>query len=552
MARNARCACTREAAGALSSGSATLPGGDPASLLGGPPRPCLSAAWCIGIGAIHFLMAPPRGDTGWIIVQPLVWIPAIYIFSRLPPHRALLTGWGLGTLANVAIYEWLIETLHHFTTLPMPAAVAILVLFCAAAALVTGVFALGVAPIRRASGGAWPFAVAAWLVVCEHFVPQFFPYAQGAGWVSFPRVFLVAAHTGIGGVSFLVFLLSGFGVLAYELLRGESELDSWAAKVSAACGVLIFALALLVGDFQESRIRAAERDAPSLRVALVQDNLLRDEGSALDRQDRTALARRLVEQTEAALASDPTIDVVVWPEAALRRAPDHTSSATVLALTRRHDIELWTGANAQEGRGEDRRAFNAAYRVRDGVQSTPYYKNVLVPISEAIPRFDWLPALTELVGAIDSAGRLNPGNQLGVYATRWGRVAFVICYEAILDAPMRDSVNAGASLFANITYEGWFGETRELDQHLAMARAQVAQLGVPMVRAATTGITAIIDARGAVLAEAPRFTKTVLVGDVKPVRAPGLYAGAGPWFAWLCALLCCPLIVASRRGGRGR
>ena len=159
--------------------------------------------WWIAIAAVHYWMAPPTGDRGWIALQPLVWIPAIRIFSLLSSRRAFLVGWLLGTMANVAIYSWLIETMLRFTDLDSVGAVAVLLIYSVVAGLVIGVFAWGVAPLRRVSGRAWPFAVAAWLVTSEQWVPQFFPYFQGVGWVSFPSIYLVTAHTGVAGMSFL-------------------------------------------------------------------------------------------------------------------------------------------------------------------------------------------------------------------------------------------------------------------------------------------------------------------------------------------------------------
>ena len=100
---------------------------------------------------------------------------------------------------------------------------------------------------------------------------------------------------------------------------------------------------------------------------------------------------------------------------------------------------------------------------------------------------------------------------------------------------------------ANFSYEAWFGDTRELDQHLAMARAQVAQLGVPMARVATIGISAFVDARGQIQSRSGRFAQEVLVGDVLPLRAPGLYARFGPWFAWLCTILSVGLLFRTRK-----
>jgi len=71
-----------------------------------------------------------------------------------------------------------------------------------------------------------------------------------------------------------------------------------------------------------------------------------------------------------------------------------------------------------------------------------------------------------------------------------------------------------------------------------------------MVRVATIGITAIIDARGRVVQSGGRFTEEVLVGDVQPLRAVGLYAALGPWFAWLCTATSAALLIRGR-GARG-
>lgn len=99
-------------------------------------------------------MSPPTGDDGWIALQPLVWIPAIHFFSLLPTRRAFFSGWLLGTMANVAIYSWLMETMLRFTDLDSAGALAILLVYSVAAGLVIGVFAWGVAPLRRTSGAA--------------------------------------------------------------------------------------------------------------------------------------------------------------------------------------------------------------------------------------------------------------------------------------------------------------------------------------------------------------------------------------------------------------
>jgi len=107
-------------------------------------------------------------------------------------------------------------------------------------------------------------------------------------------------------------------------------------------------------------------------------------------------------------------------------------------------------------------------------------------------------------------------------------------------------VRRGANLLVNLTYDGWFGDTAEPAQHLMLVAVQAAQLGVPVVRSTTTGISALLDARGRIVARTQLFERTVLVGDVAPVRAPGLYAAWGNWFAWSCVAISLAVLVAQR------
>ena len=110
---------------------------------------------------------------------------------------------------------------------------------------------------------------------------------------------------------------------------------------------------------------------------------------------------------------------------------------------------------------------------------------------------------------------------------------------------MRAPVAHGANLLVNLTYDGWFGDTAEPAQHLMLVAAQAAQLGVPFVRSTTTGISASIDARGRIRARTQLFEHTVLVDDVAPLRAPGLYAAWSDWFAWSCVAVSLALLARS-------
>jgi apolipoprotein N-acyltransferase len=76
-----------------------------------------------------------------------------------------------------------------------------------------------------------------------------------------------------------------------------------------------------------------------------------------------------------------------------------------------------------------------------------------------------------------------------------------------------------------------------------LAAARSAELGIPMARAATTGISAFIDARGAITRSSPLYTQETLAENVRLVRVPGLYSMVGDWFLWLATLLSLSLLA---------
>jgi len=79
----------------------------------------------------------------------------------------------------------------------------------------------------------------------------------------------------------------------------------------------------------------------------------------------------------------------------------------------------------------------------------------------------------------------------------------------------------------NITNDAWFGDTSCASQHLMLAAARSAELGIPLVRGATTGISAFVDARGVITHQSGLFTEENLIADVRPMRVPTFYGTVG-------------------------
>ena len=175
-----------------------------------------------------------------------------------------------------------------------------------------------------------------------------------------------------------------------------------------------------------------------------------------------------------------------------------------------------------------------------------YAKAHLVPYGEYLPMRALLTplGLSRLVpGAIDFWP--GPGPQtldLGA----WGRPGVQICYEIIFSGHVADRANRPDFLF-NPSNDGWFGAWGP-PQHLAQARLRAIEEGLPVLRATTTGISAVIDARGGVRQFVPHSQAGRIDGKVPPTAPPTLFARLGNILALVwCGVLLVLSLVASRR-----
>ncbi|HEU4407551.1 MAG TPA: apolipoprotein N-acyltransferase [Polyangiaceae bacterium] len=163
-----------------------------------------------------------------------------------------------------------------------------------------------------------------------------------------------------------------------------------------------------------------------------------------------------------------------------------------------------------------------------------YDKATLLPFSEYLPfeeRLPWLRALSP------ASGRFRPGRGGEPFRLAGRTLAPSICFEDLFARAGREAASApGVEALFNATNDGWFGDTSEPWVHLAHARLRAAEAARPLIRAATTGPSALIDARGRVVALAEPFRDAVLVADLRPSPgAPTFYARWGD-LAWVIAL----------------
>jgi apolipoprotein N-acyltransferase len=172
-------------------------------------------------------------------------------------------------------------------------------------------------------------------------------------------------------------------------------------------------------------------------------------------------------------------------------------------------------------------AANSVFVLGPGGQVLGRYdKAHLVPYGEYLPMRPLLSAigLSRLApGDID----FNPGpGPRTVTLPGWGKVGFQLCYEIIFSGEVVDRRNRPDFIF-NPSNDAWFGRWGP-PQHLAQARLRAAEEGIPVIRATPTGISAVIDADGRVVASLPWRTAGVIDATLPPPAAsPTLFARFG-------------------------
>lgn len=419
--------------------------------------------------------------------------------GRAPtPRGAVLAAWAGGAGYFAVTLAWIVEPflvdvathgwMAPFALLLMAAGLA---LFWALAGLLTAATGTGAIGFAVALAGA---------EMIRGRIFTGFPWALPAYvWADTP-VRETAALWGAYGLTLVTLVLAA-------LAAGAASERRWARLAGAvALGAALFAWAPL-------RDRA-EGPSPG-RVQLIQPNAPQSE--KWDPEKAPMFVRRAIRLTAAA---ELPPDFVIWPETTVPYVLDRAGPVLAAASEAAAGAPLLTGINRRDAEG---RWFNAAVIVGPGGQVADIYDKVhLVPFGEYVPfRSDLIRAMA----AFDSYG-FTPGDAVRALETPIGRAAVLICYEAIFPDHI-SGLAVRPDYLIQITNDAWFGTFSGPYQHLDQARFRAAEQGLPLVRAANTGVSAVIDARGRVLASLPLGTAGQLVADLPGARRPTLYAATG-------------------------
>ncbi|MFC5069579.1 apolipoprotein N-acyltransferase [Flaviflagellibacter deserti] len=395
-----------------------------------------------------------------------------------------------------------------------------------------------------------------------------------SGW----RIFALAAGLGLSEI-LRTRVFTGFPWNQYGYALADNEWFGQAASIVGVEGltpiaIAIFATPALLADpgrplrpllgavaalvvlagFGAARLAIAEpEEVPGIHVRIVQPNVPQDRKFRPEAKPEI-MARYLALSSRPSAAAPNGIeegDILIWPESAfpffLGRTPD--ALAQIGGLLPDKAI-LLTGAarieDALDATGR-RKVFNSIQAVAsDGSIIATYDKVHLVPFGEFLPFQALLESLgirqlTRLPGGFSSGEA--PGN---ITLPNGLKLGGLICYEAIFPTGTIDGDDRPAVLL-NLTNDAWFGDTPGPYQHLAQARVRAVEQGLPILRAANTGISSLVDPWGRIVAALPLGEDGVLDLTLPQPLPPTLFSRFGLVF---CAGLYGATIVGALRGRR--
>jgi apolipoprotein N-acyltransferase len=368
-------------------------------------------------------------------------------------------------------------------------------------------------------------ALAEWLR--GHLLSGFPWNTPGYATSSMPGLAQGAAFIGIYGLSFLVLLCAGLPALAFARSNRRGEL------AIAACILAAAAIATVSGA---ARLAAPTSPSAGLKLRLVQGNVPQDTKWDADRA-RAIFGRYLALSRSGADGSYPLGDnaLVIWPESALPFLVDESPAALrEIADLLPGRTRLLLGALRRDT-GPPQRVYNSIIALDgDGRIEAVYDKVRLVPFGEFLPFSRWLDpiGIRRFIAAPQgfAAGGTTPVMHLQ------GLPPFVplVCYEAIF--PEQARRHDDAKWLLNVTNDAWFGASSGPYQHLAQARFRAIETGLPMVRVANTGITAVFDGYGRTIGELKLGTEGTLDVFLPQALPATLYARFGDLLFFMAIL----------------
>lgn len=457
-----------------------------------------------GLGTLMTLALPPAG----IFPVVLFCVPGFVALARAAQTKraAFLIGWAFGAGYFIVGLYWVsialfVDIAQFWWVLPLSAVIgpAVLALFYGLIPLLAWRYRADAALHALVFAASW--AAIEW--VRGHALTGFPWNLAGQAWHRVLPVLQLDAALGIYGLTLLTLL--------------------WATlPLFGRRGLMVAALAFLIavgGGAARLWLNPTAESGASVRI--IQPNI--PETLKWDKDEAQRNFAHILSLT--ALPAQKPVSFVVWPETAITADLQQSPG-----LAREIAAHFPAGAVGLLGTlrvTEDQQYFNSVtFLSTQGDVTGQYDKHHLVPFGEYIPFRAYLD-LTPIAAGISGIGDFTPGTGPATLpAGGLPAPSPLICYEAIFPGAVART-DARPGWLLNVTNDAWYGRSTGPYQHLEIARLRAVEEGLPLIRAANTGVSAVIDPLGRVLAQAPLGSTGIIDALLPASLPPTIYSRFG-------------------------
>ncbi len=486
------------------------------------------------LSGILLFLAFPRAD-----VESLAWIaflPLLVCIREMPAWKGLLHGLITGMVFYLGSISWVTHAMVNYGGLSLPISFLALIALSLYLSVYFGLFAFLSCQFRLLADWRGVLLLPSFWVSLEFlrtYLLSGFPWnLLGYSQYRTPLILQLASLTGIYGLSFLIVLINA--TIAFVLLQGRRFSLTWRALLCAGIA-LLFTL-----TYGHLRLQKRE-EGDKVTVAIIQGNIEQSlKWDPTRQKEAFEVHKRL---TREAARSSP--DLIVWPETALpfylRTEPNLQRELQSLA-DQTGSFLLVGSPDLEQKSKEEVLYFNSAFLLAPGKDSVEKYDKIhLVPFGEYVPLRRLLPFIGKLTAGI---GDFSAGKVAKIFSLPHARFGVTICFEAVFSDLARRFRMEGADFLVNITNDAWFGRSAAPYQHLSAAVARAVENGCYLVRAANTGISAVISPQGRIVHASSLFTEDHFVAIVSLPNGYTFFARYGNVFAKGCLLITLAFILS--------
>lgn len=330
-----------------------------------------------------------------------------------------------------------------------------------------------------------------------------FPWnLMGYVWTVSDPMMQLASITGVWGLSFVTILTFAMPA-ACVVTAGRNRVETGSFKPVLVAAALLFSV-WLGGALRLSNAPDTPVEGVGLRI--VQANI--EQTQKWDAGHRRAIVERYLAMTRSRGFED--ISHVIWPETALPFYLEEGSpllEMVKLAVPPKGAIITGSLRAESPGSGFSERIWNSVHVIdEEGHIAAFYDKHHLVPFGEYVPFRTVLPMEKITHGMVDFSAGSGPQTITAPFLPAFSPL---VCYEAIFPGQVVNS-DILPRLMINVTNDAWYGNTSGPYQHFSMTRMRAVEQGIPLIRAANTGISGVIDAYGRVVAHTKLGETTTL------------------------------------------